>query len=135
MLAHLLQPLLGHGLRRVVATLLQPVSVFGPDALDQLFGQARSLLTFQHVEDATHWERQLAFNLQAAPPGDEIAAQVRGVLATGAEVTRGSTGREMTTKAHNERQLTANRAATNPNAHNGTVACPILFRREYADAG
>src|SRR5205814_142612 len=61
-LAHLLHPLAGLGLRRAEATLLQPVSVFTPEALDQLFEQARSMLTFQKVPEATHWQRQLAFN-------------------------------------------------------------------------
>lgn len=65
LLAHLLHPLRGHGLRRAEATLLQPVSVFGADALEQLFEQARNLLTFQPASESPHWQRQLAFNLLA----------------------------------------------------------------------
>src|SRR5690606_38965767 len=54
-LAHLLRPLRELGLRRAEATLLQPVSVFTNAALDQLFEQARSLLTFTTAPDADHW--------------------------------------------------------------------------------
>lgn len=74
LLAHLLHPLRQHGLRRAEATLLQPVSVFSAEALDKLFEQARSLLTFQPVVDSPHWPRQLAFNVLAT---EDVAANVR----------------------------------------------------------
>jgi aspartate-semialdehyde dehydrogenase len=88
LLAHLLHPLQQHGLRRAEATLLQPASVFPPEALDQLFTQARNLLTFQPAGDAPYWERQLAFNLLATaqPPGHEVAAQAEAVLSGAVEV-------------------------------------------------
>lgn len=76
LLAHLLHPLRDLGLRRVEATLLQPVSVFGADALDQLFEQARNLLSFQAAGESTHWQRQLAFNLLAHEAGGESNADV-----------------------------------------------------------
>jgi aspartate-semialdehyde dehydrogenase len=95
LLAHLLQPLVPLGLRRAEATLLQPVSVFTAAALDQLFEQARSLLTFTAVPDADHWQRQLAFNLQPArPPAPaELGRVVETVLAGG-----GAAGLEVSTQ-------------------------------------
>lgn len=84
-LAHLLRPLVAHGLRGAEATLLQPVSVYTAAALDQLFEQARSLLTFQSVPDADHWRRQLAFNLLPAEGAPEdLGRLVESVLGSGA---------------------------------------------------
>jgi aspartate-semialdehyde dehydrogenase len=69
-----LYPLREHGLRRAEATLLQPISVFSTEALDQLFEQAKSLLTFQPVADSPYWPRQLAFNVLAT---EDTAANIR----------------------------------------------------------
>ncbi|HXT51227.1 MAG TPA: Asd/ArgC dimerization domain-containing protein [Thermoanaerobaculia bacterium] len=81
LLAHLLHPLREHGLQRAEATLLQPVSIFPAEALDQLFEQARSLLTFQPVVDSPHWPRQLAFNVVATEStADNVRAEVEAVL-------------------------------------------------------
>jgi aspartate-semialdehyde dehydrogenase len=63
LVAHLLRPLTALGLQRAEATLLQPVSVFDGPALDQLYEQAKGLLTFQSVPDADRWRGQLAFNV------------------------------------------------------------------------
>jgi aspartate-semialdehyde dehydrogenase len=92
LLAHLLQPLVALGLRRAAATLLQPVSVFTGAALDQLFEQSRSLLTFTAVPEADHWQRQLAFNLQPAQPapaglGRLVEALLASAGAAGLEVS------------------------------------------------
>jgi aspartate-semialdehyde dehydrogenase len=88
LLAHLLHPLLPLGLRRAEATLLQPASIFPAVALDQLFEQARSLLTFQPLAETTYWQRQLAFNLLATDgPADELLAQLETVLGGAREVT------------------------------------------------
>lgn len=88
LLAHLLHPLRGLGLRRAEATLLQPVSIFPADALDQLFEQARNLLTFQPIGESEHWHRQLAFNLQSTDAaGGSLREQVEAVLADGAAIT------------------------------------------------
>lgn len=88
LLALLLHPLRSLGLARADATLLQPVSVFPAESLDQLFEQARGLLTFSKVPASAHWQRQLAFNLQ---PAEEAGARVRdelaAVLAGGPPVT------------------------------------------------
>jgi aspartate-semialdehyde dehydrogenase len=87
LLAHLLHPLLDMGLRRAEVTLLQPVSVFAPDALDQLYEQARGLLTFQPRSETRHWDGQLAFNLVPAGTGDELREQVEAMLGGGFELT------------------------------------------------
>jgi len=88
LLAHVLHPLQQLGLRRAEATLLQPVSVFPGEALDQLFEQARNLLTFQPVGESAHWQRQLAFNLLPTDvAGDALREQVEAVLADGAAIT------------------------------------------------
>jgi aspartate-semialdehyde dehydrogenase len=81
LLSHLLAPLRSLGLRRATATLLQPISVFPAEALDQLFEQARSLLTFQPVVESPYWQRQLAFNVVAMETtADTILAEVEAVL-------------------------------------------------------
>ena len=83
-LAHLLLPLRPLGLRRAEATLLQPVSVFAAEALDLLFEQARSLLTFQPVAASPYWSRQLAFNVRATEEtADNVTQQVEAVLGGG----------------------------------------------------
>ncbi len=88
LLAHLLHPLRAHGLQRAEATLLQPVSVFAPAALDQLFEQTRSLLTFQPVVSSPYWPRQLAFNLLATEgTGDTLREEVEAVLGGGVAVS------------------------------------------------
>lgn len=80
-LSHLLHPLLPLGLERAVATVLQPVSIFGKAGLDELFEQTRAVLNFQPVEKREHLPTQLAFNL-LRPEGssDALAAQTRQVL-------------------------------------------------------
>ena len=88
LLALLLHPLLPLGLSRAEATLLQPISVFPSESLDQLFAQARGLLTFQKTPESSHWRRQIAFNLQAAEgDGARVRAEAAGVLGGGAAVT------------------------------------------------
>jgi len=88
MLALLLHPLRPLGLARAEATLLQPVSVLPAESLDQLFEQARGLLTFSKVPASVHWQRQLAFNLQAAEEtGARVREELAAVLAGGPAVT------------------------------------------------
>jgi aspartate-semialdehyde dehydrogenase len=82
-LAHLLRPLQALGLERAVATLLQPVSVLDASALDELFEQARALLSFQPVVGSASLPQQLAFNLLPVEgPPDLITEQLRVVLDT-----------------------------------------------------
>jgi aspartate-semialdehyde dehydrogenase len=92
LLSLVLQPLLPLGLARAEATLLQPISVFPAESLDQLFEQARGLLAFQKQPESVHWRRQLAFNLQSAEEGDagagaRLREEVAAVLGGRAEVT------------------------------------------------
>ncbi len=87
-LVHLLHPLREQGLVRAEATLVQPVSVFPAEALDQLFEQARGLLTFQPAVESPHWSRQLAFNLLATEgAADHVREEVEAVLGGGVAVS------------------------------------------------
>jgi aspartate-semialdehyde dehydrogenase len=82
-LAHLLRPLQDLGLRRATATLLQPVSLYGASALDELLEQARSLLTFQPITASTSFAHQMAFNLVPAElPGEALGEQLEAILGT-----------------------------------------------------
>jgi len=82
LLAHLLHPLGGLGLEEVVATLVQPASLFGRGALDELFAQAGRIVALTGQEEGEHFRRQLAFNLYPAPrPPRRIAEQALAVLA------------------------------------------------------
>ncbi len=86
-LAHLLAPLLEVGLRRAAATVLLPASSFGAAGLDELFGQARSLLNFQSEKPAAVFGYQLAFNLLPGPSSDRVAAHVTEALGTDPNLT------------------------------------------------
>ena len=88
LLAHLLHPLRAHGLQRAEATLLQPASVFSVEALDQLFEQARNLLTCQPAVDSPYGPRQLAFNLLATEDvAANIPAETRAILGDSVQVS------------------------------------------------
>lgn len=88
LLAHVLHPLRVHGLRRAEATLLQPASVFSTEALDQLFEQARNLLTFQPPVESAYWPRQLAFNVLAtADVADNIRGETQAILGDAVQVS------------------------------------------------
>ena len=74
LLAHLLHPLRRFGLEEAVATLIQPVSMYGEAALDELYSQARRIIALTGQEPAEVLPGQLAFNLfpshlPGAPPG------------------------------------------------------------------
>ena len=61
-LSHLLHPLRGFGPRRATATLLQPVSVFGNEALDEVLNQTRAILAFADNPPKEIFSTQLTFN-------------------------------------------------------------------------
>ncbi len=61
-LAHLLAPLLPLAPQTAIATLLQPLSVFGTQGLDEALEQTRNLLTFQPRPSGI-LPTQVAFNL------------------------------------------------------------------------
>lgn len=65
-LAHLLFPLVPLGLESVTATVVQPVSMFGQGALEEIFEQGRAIIAMTSAPK-TRWGRQLAFNLYPAP--------------------------------------------------------------------
>ena len=88
LLAHVLHPLRAHGLRRAEATLLQPASVFSTEALDQLFEQARNLLTFQPPVESAYWPRQLAFNVVATEDvADNIRTETQAILGDAVQIS------------------------------------------------
>lgn len=79
-LAHLI-----HGLARfqpkvAAATVFQPVSILGKEALEELFEQTREVLTFQPPSNKL-LPRQFAFNvLDAGDPGQPLEQQLAQVL-------------------------------------------------------
>jgi len=83
LLAHLLHPLARLGLADCVATLVQPASLFGRGALDELFAQAGRIVALTGQEEGEHFRRQLAFNLYPAPRPPRIGEQTLAVLAAG----------------------------------------------------
>lgn len=90
LLAHLLRPLLDDaaftgGVERVVATVVQPVSVYDRPGLDELFAQAQRMVAMQSQAPSELFaHRQLAFNLFPAPrPPRRLVAEVREVLGAG----------------------------------------------------
>lgn len=66
-LAHLLHPLRPLGLRRAAATLILPASMHGEPALEELFAQTRSLITFSPQPKSPIFGGQLAFNVVPLP--------------------------------------------------------------------
>ena len=81
-LALLLAPLRDRGIRRIVGTVVQPASIFGGDALDELMAQTRKVLAFQNPAEGTHFDRQIVFNLLPSDDGGQVASQLREVLST-----------------------------------------------------
>lgn len=82
LLTHLLAALAPLGVRQAAATVIQPASLYGKRALDELFEQTRAILNFQGQKPEEIFGRQLAFNLfpPAVEPAD-LAALVNACLA------------------------------------------------------
>ncbi len=74
-LTHLLEPFLGLGASRAAANIVLPVSMLREGALDELFEQARALLSFESVRDNEHFPTQMAFNLLPADEDADIVEQ------------------------------------------------------------
>lgn len=79
-LALLLAPLRAFGLRRVSATLLQPVSSVSRAGLDEMLEQARSILAFAKNPPRQVFSTQMVFNIIPADPNHSAAAHLRTVL-------------------------------------------------------
>jgi len=78
-LSYLLAPLANMGLEGASATVIQPVSMFGDQGLDDLLNQTREILAMVGERRKTVFERQLAFNLYPVPEGSAaLAGLVRG---------------------------------------------------------
>lgn len=68
--------------RRLSATVLEPVSLFGQEGIDQLLDQTRAVLAFQEPSTEA-LGRRLAFNLHSEPAGGSSTgeASLRALLA------------------------------------------------------
>jgi hypothetical protein len=66
LIAHLLAPLQVLAPRSATATVLQPVSIFGQQALDALLEESKSILAFQPVVGALGGS-QVSFNVSSSP--------------------------------------------------------------------
>lgn len=73
-LSRLLMPMRALGLNTVNATVLQPVSFHGEEALDEVFAQTRNLLAFRPVDGGGTFAAQMAFNL--LPTDDAVVPQL-----------------------------------------------------------
>lgn len=80
LLAYLLRPLAGLGLRRAVATVIEPASRHGSEGLNELLEQTRAILTFSNERPASVFGTQMAFNLLPAPPPSPEAIEELGRL-------------------------------------------------------
>jgi aspartate-semialdehyde dehydrogenase len=82
-LAYQLAPLAPLGVTGAAATVVQPVSMFGEQGLDDLLDQTRDLLAMTGERRPSVFERQLAFNLYPAPEGSgglaELVRRTTGV--------------------------------------------------------
>lgn len=82
MLARLLAPLAAFGpVDAAVATVVEPVSIHGDGALEEMLVQATSLLNFQPLPKKVTG-RQVVFNLFPAPgpAGPDVAAELTGLF-------------------------------------------------------
>lgn len=81
LLAHLLHPLRDFRPERVTATMLQPISVYSQEGLDEVFGQTRAILRFDPTPPRQILPTQLAFNvIPSAMPAEHVVSQLRTVL-------------------------------------------------------
>jgi len=80
-LAHLLAPLAPLAPRQAIATLLEPVSLTGGAALDEVLEQTRGILAFQSGWPKRVFGTQIAFNmLPSARSSGHLGALVEGLL-------------------------------------------------------
>lgn len=79
-IALLLSSLRGLGVLRATASVVQPASFFGADALDELMDQTRKILAFHTPGGGEHFDRQMVFNLLPTDDEGQIEAQLIDVL-------------------------------------------------------
>lgn len=80
-LAHLLHPVMEFQPRRVVATLIQPISTSSSQGLDEVFHQTKAILTFAEQQPREIFPVQMAFNLIPSEGREaEISRQLALVL-------------------------------------------------------
>ncbi|MEO8505412.1 MAG: Asd/ArgC dimerization domain-containing protein [Acidobacteriota bacterium] len=87
-LARLLQPLRPLGVMSASATVLQPASLHGDEALQELFDQARNILTFAAPPPSPIFDGQMAFNMRLGPPdGTALRDHLASVLDDSVELS------------------------------------------------
>jgi aspartate-semialdehyde dehydrogenase len=86
LLAHLVHPLRAYGPRRAVGTFLEPASVGGKPALDEVFEQTRAILTFAPEQPREVFRTQMAFNVIPGHRGEHVAAHVTALMESEMEV-------------------------------------------------
>lgn len=81
-LAHLVKPLTAFGVERVTATLIQPASVHGREALDEVLEQTRAILNFAPEQAPKEiFPVQMAFNvIPSREYTDHLPGLVRTIL-------------------------------------------------------
>jgi aspartate-semialdehyde dehydrogenase len=79
-LALLLMPLADLGLVRGSATVVQPASRFGSDALDELMEQTRKILAFHTPGGGEYFDRQMVFNLLPSEDQGGVEQQLKTIL-------------------------------------------------------
>lgn len=81
LLTHLLHALAGFAPRQAVATVIQPVSVYGDAGIDDLLEQTRRILAMTGPPEGGLFGGQLAFNvLPGAVSGEVVAQQTAATL-------------------------------------------------------
>lgn len=80
-LARLLHDLESLGIESSSTTVLQPASVLGQDAMNEVFGQARSLLTMDGALPTEHFGFQTAFSTTLSRHGGDASLQRRRLRA------------------------------------------------------
>jgi aspartate-semialdehyde dehydrogenase len=80
LLSHLLHPLREFGVRRAVATFLEPVSTAEKEGIDELFEQTRAVLGFTPDPPREVFPIQMAFNVVPSDAAHHVAELVTAVV-------------------------------------------------------
>ncbi len=81
MAASLLQTLLPLGPTRAAATVLEPASILGNDAMDEVLAQTRAMLAFESPPEPQVFPTQQAFNVTLSDTrGDQLTRQLQAAM-------------------------------------------------------
>ncbi len=86
LLSHLVHPLRAFGPRRAVGTILEPASLEGKEALDEVFEQTRAILSFTPDQPREVFATQMAFNVIPGRRGEHVAGHVAALVGGEIEV-------------------------------------------------